>query len=1714
MNTLWLASNNIFDISALSELTSLTDLQLYNNNISDISPLLALNLIGTEWDTTGLYITGNPLSYASINTYIPAMQAKGIEIGYDQRTPTKLLKISGDAQQAVTNSELPFPFVVQVQDQRNRAFAEVPVTFSITNGSGKLSTLTTTTDTKGKAKARLTLGQTEGETTIRVTAAEISQPIHFTVKAILPTSFVQLPDPNLTAKIAETLGKPTDASMTAADMLTLTSLTANNTNINDLTGLQHASNLTTLTLDGNNLSTIDSLTGLTQLTTLSLDNNKLSNIAPLVELAKLETLSLENNNLSDIASLVELTKLKTLRLRGNLLSYPSLYTTIPILRSSGVNVGVDTRTPTTLINTPGTPGVAGETRQVLIQVEDQNGIAFAGVPVTFTLTAAGGHRSTSKATSNLNGKAITTLTLGPEPGENVVSATVPEIQQPLTFRITTIDANTLVHIPDVNLRAKVAETLNKPKNATLNAGDVLKLTRLDARNANIQDLTGIEYAHNLSSLNLGAEFIEGKGNVNSNTVSDWQPLSGLTNLHTLYLYNNNISDISALSGLTNLNTLYLHSNNISDISALSVLINLTQLYLNNNNISDISALSALKNLNELWLSSNNISDISALSTLTNLNTLWLQSNNISDISALSGLTNLTSLGLYNNNISDISALSTLTSLTRLWLWNNIISDVSPIVGLNLTGTEWDTTGLNIRANPLSYASINTHIPAMQARGIEVQFDVRTPTHLVKISGAGQQGITNTMLPLPFVVEVRDQGNKAFAGVPVTFTVATGGGKLSATSVPTDAAGRASAHLTLGRDAGTTTVRVAAAEISQPVQFTATAVLLNTPVTVSDAALHAAITSALSKSPNSNLTVSDMLKLATLTVNSANIRELTGLEQASNLTALSLNRNNLSDIAPLTGLSKLTTLSLNNNRISDVTPLAALAELQTLSLENNDLADATPLSGLTQLETLALDNNRLWNVSAFIGMSELRTLSLENNDLSDVAPLTSLRQLKTLELKGNLLSYPSLHTHIPALQAQGATVRFDPRTPTTLVNVSSMHGVAGTAHPIGVEVQDAHGFGFSGVPVTFTVTAGGGQLNASNVIADSTGRARTTLTLGPVPGKNTIRAAAAEVLRPVSFSITAVDTNSRVIVRDANLRTKIIETLGKTQGVQLTAGDMLGLTQLDARNANIQDLTGLEHAHNLTSLNLSGEYIQGEGTVNSNTISDFSPIAGLTRLTRLNLSLCGISDASFVSGLTQLTELHLGRNTISDISPLANLIQLNQLSLWNNTISDVSALANLKKLTYLFLNSNSISDISPLAKLTQLTDLLLGSNSISDVSALANLKKLTYLFLDSNSISDISPLAKLTQLNRLWLWNNIISDVSPIVGLNLTGTSRGSTGLEIRANPLNYASINTHIPAMQAKGIAVKFDNRAHSVLVKISEDTREGEAHTTLVRPFVVEALDEHGATITGRSVTFRISEGNGKLSVTNAITDAEGRAQTTLTLGPDPGVIKIRVTAAQITYPVIFTVIVTEATRLATDVNGDGTVNIQDLVLVSANLGQTGENASDVNGDGVVNIQDLVRVAGALGDGAAAAPSLHASDLEGLTAADIQQMLTQARQLALTDPAYLRGVAVLERLLARLLPKETALLANYPNPFNPETWIPYQLASPADVTLRIYAIDGTLVRTLSLGHKPIGMYQTRTHAAYWDGKNQIGEPVASGVYFYTLTAGDFNATRKMLIRK
>ncbi len=208
------------------------------------------------------------------------------------------------------------------------------------------------------------------------------------------------------------------------------------------------------------------------------------------------------------------------------------------------------------------------------------------------------------------------------------------------------------------------------------------------------------------------------------------------------------------------------------------------------------------------------------------------------------------------------------------------------------------------------------------------------------------------------------------------------------------------------------------------------------------------------------------------------------------------------------------------------------------------------------------------------------------------------------------------------------------------------------------------------------------------------------------------------------------------------------------------------------------------------------------------------------------------------------------------------------------------------------------------------------------------------------------------------------------------------------------------------------------------------------------------------------------------------------------------------------------EILQLAEDVNRDSSVDLQDLIFVASQFGQSGDgNAADVNGDGVINIADILLVAAALTN-ENGVPSLEPASIELISATEVEQWVSQTWQVNTNIPKYRKGIAVLEGLLAVLTPEKTMLLSNYPNPFNPETWIPYQLAKPADVKLRIYATDGQLVRTLVLGNQPAGNYQNRNKAAYWDGKNEFGEPVASGVYFYTLSAGNFTATRRMVIRK
>ena len=202
-------------------------------------------------------------------------------------------------------------------------------------------------------------------------------------------------------------------------------------------------------------------------------------------------------------------------------------------------------------------------------------------------------------------------------------------------------------------------------------------------------------------------------------------------------------------------------------------------------------------------------------------------------------------------------------------------------------------------------------------------------------------------------------------------------------------------------------------------------------------------------------------------------------------------------------------------------------------------------------------------------------------------------------------------------------------------------------------------------------------------------------------------------------------------------------------------------------------------------------------------------------------------------------------------------------------------------------------------------------------------------------------------------------------------------------------------------------------------------------------------------------------------------------------------------------------------DVNKDGAVDNTDAGLVIDALG-TRNARYDVNGDGTVNFLDVVLVFDNRDAGVAAAPTI-VRNLK-LTAIQIERIEEQIDLLIATNdrsPAAMRVLVYMQQLLVtETRPEKTQLFANYPNPFNPETWIPYELATDTHVKITIYNTQGVVIRTLQFGHQSAGYYTGRDRAAYWDGRNALGEQVASGLYFYQLETDEMSSMRKMVILK
>ena len=507
-------------------------------------------------------------------------------------------------------------------------------------------------------------------------------------------------------------------------------------------------------------------------------------------------------------------------------------------------------------------------------------------------------------------------------------------------------AGTAVTVPDANLRAVIETALDKDSNAPITQAEMATLDSLDASEADVSVLTGLEFAANLTYLSL-----------NDNNITNISALAKLTALTRLWLSNNSIEDISSLSKLTDLTELWLWNNQIEDISPLSGLTNLTRLSLGRNNVTDVSALSGLTNLKTLILTGNDISDLAPLAANTGLGaggtvdvtdnplnaashsthvpalqargvsvsfvpspvvripdanlraaieadldkatgapitaaemaTLEILGARDAGISVLTGLeyaANLTSLSLAANNISDLSPLSGLTNLTRLGLDHNNISDLSPLSGL--TNLKW----LGLDHNNISDLS-----PLAGLTNLKWLFLLFN-----NISDASPlSGLTNlTRLEL--------WGNN-----------------------------------------------------------------------ISDVSPLSGLT---------NLTLLDLRLQA--------ISDLSPLAGLTNLKWLFLTSTAISDVSPLAGLTNLTELHLGVNAISDVSPLSGLTNLTRLYLPVNAISDVSPLSGLTNLTRLDLYNNRIADLSPLAANSGLvrgAEVDVRGNPLSAISYSTHIPALQ-------------------------------------------------------------------------------------------------------------------------------------------------------------------------------------------------------------------------------------------------------------------------------------------------------------------------------------------------------------------------------------------------------------------------------------------------------------------------------------------------------------------------------------------------------------------------------------------------------------------------------------------------------------------------------------------------------------------------------------------------
>ena len=877
-------------------------------------------------------------------------------------------------------------------------------------------------------------------------------------------------------------------------------------------------------------------------------------------------------------------------------------------------------------------------------------------------------------------------------------------------------------------------------------------------------------------------------------------------------------------------------------------------------------------------------------------------------------------------------------------------------------------------------------------------------------------------------------------------------------------------------------------------------------------------------------IAELSKLKTLAAGGSStpvIADLTGLEHATQLITLYLRGQKVTDLTPLTHLTQLTSVDLWGNRIIDITPLSQLTQLRELDLgggfRSNEIIDISPLAGLTELRELGLSGNEISDISPLAGLTELRELSLSSNRISDISPLMGLTELSILQLHGNQISDITPLAQLTKLTLLGLTTNqisdISPLAPLkklTLLQLeyNQIRDITSLGQAESLEKLHLDHNQIRDLSPLATLTRLTRLDLANNQISDLTPLAQLSESLEELDLRdNRIRDVTPlaqliylEKLRLRDNPITDTFPLSSLLDENPNLDIDI-EIIKEEGGPTLAV-------------STFQPLTDITLHGSVVTLTLSSGAFGGR-----TDIRDALTISGITGIIFHWTDIQKISDTEITIKLTFTDSINTDSRLIFTLGPGA-------IRNYNGpALTAEIPVSATTEVTEGLVASTPIPLIAANLHGSVVTLTLVGKkydtnwNFVSGNITVSGIEGVTFRRHNVKRVSDIRVTIQLEFKGNIDTDSTLIFTVGAQAIANYDGpaltteltvpvsttTETATTGATVSITPSSIASpavgqqLEFTLNIADAEAVAgyqasVQFDTTALRFLSGVNGDFLPTGAF--FVQPIVEGNLVKlNAASLAGES--------NGSGTLATLTFEIIVVKASTLTLSD----VLLSNSKGESSYPQVENAQITESTKLKGDINGDGMVNIQDLVLVASNIGQTGQNAADVNGDGLVNILDLVLVVGALGS-SGAAPSLYRQSLEMFTAADVKLWLSHAQQLDLTDPTALKGILFLEQLLATLPPPETALLPNYPNPFNPETWIPYRLAEDAFVTLTIYDLNGQIVRTIDVGHQTAAVYESRSKAVYWDGRNGLGEQVASGVYFYHLSAGDYSATRKMVILK